>query len=76
MTSIDQSPVVNDEQDTATNTESEDNPVFTNSKGNITFLILVHLTIIYHTMMLSAEVRYMGMLPWECLKCTSWCKRH
>ncbi len=29
--------VVNDEQDTATNTESEDNPVSTNGEENITF---------------------------------------
>ena len=29
---IDESFVVNDEQDTATNTESEDNPVSTNGK--------------------------------------------
>ncbi len=33
---IDDSPVGNDEQDTATNTESQDNPVSTNGKGNNT----------------------------------------
>ncbi len=48
MVFIDDSPVGNDEQDTATNTESQDNSVSTNGKENSTFLILVHLTTIYH----------------------------
>ncbi len=36
MVFIDDSPVGNDEQDTATNTEREDNPVSTNGKENST----------------------------------------
>ncbi len=38
MVFIDDSPVGNDEQDTATNTESVDNPVSINAKGNNTIV--------------------------------------
>ncbi len=43
MVFIDDSPVVNDEQDTATNTKSQDNLVSTNGKENgITLHRFVH----------------------------------
>ncbi len=41
MVFIDDSPVGNDEQDTATNTESQDNPVSTNGKENSTLPLLL-----------------------------------
>ncbi len=41
MVFIDDSPVGNDEQDTATNTESEDNPVSTNGMENSTLPLLL-----------------------------------
>ncbi len=40
--------MVNEEQDTVTDTESEDNPVSTNGEENITLLTLSSIIIIKH----------------------------